>query len=142
MAVDRPRATGRPNPARVARRGSSPHRRPSGDPPRRDGSAADRVRGTRTRPLTGPPAALHQTGANTDYASAAIRRVTAENGIEYGHRELGAGEVPLVLLQEVGADPCDLRNPPPDTKRLRPCHRPRARSRPRDGRARGRANRA
>ncbi len=43
----------------------------------------------------------HQTtaGANTDYASAAIRRVTADNGIEYAYRELGAGDVPLVLLQ-------------------------------------------
>ena len=44
----------------------------------------------------------HQTttgGANTDYASAAIRRVAADNGIEYAYRELGAGEVPLVLLQ-------------------------------------------
>jgi pimeloyl-ACP methyl ester carboxylesterase len=43
----------------------------------------------------------HQTttGANTDYARAAIRRVTADNGIEYAHRELGAGDVPLVLLQ-------------------------------------------
>ncbi len=44
----------------------------------------------------------HQTttgGATTDYASAAIRRVAADNGIEYAYRELGAGEVPLVLLQ-------------------------------------------
>jgi len=44
----------------------------------------------------------HQTttgGATTDYAGAAIRRVAADNGIEYAYRELGAGEVPLVLLQ-------------------------------------------
>lgn len=43
----------------------------------------------------------HQTttGANADYAGAAIRRVTAANGIEYAYRELGAGDVPLVLLQ-------------------------------------------
>jgi pimeloyl-ACP methyl ester carboxylesterase len=43
----------------------------------------------------------HQTtaGANTDYTDAAIRRITAYNGIEYTYRELGVGEVPLVLLQ-------------------------------------------
>jgi pimeloyl-ACP methyl ester carboxylesterase len=43
----------------------------------------------------------HQTttGANTDYTDAAIRRITADNGIEYAYRDLGAGEVPLVLLQ-------------------------------------------
>ena len=28
-----------------------------------------------------------------------IQRVTAENGIEYAYRDVGAGEVPLVLLQ-------------------------------------------
>src|SRR6478609_384788 len=28
-----------------------------------------------------------------------IRRVNAENGIEYAYRDVGAGEVPLVLLQ-------------------------------------------
>jgi pimeloyl-ACP methyl ester carboxylesterase len=33
------------------------------------------------------------------YADAEIQRVTAENGIEYAYRDLGAGEVPLVLLQ-------------------------------------------
>jgi hypothetical protein len=37
--------------------------------------------------------------AQDGYAGAAIKRVTAENGIEYAYRELGAGEVPLVLLQ-------------------------------------------
>jgi pimeloyl-ACP methyl ester carboxylesterase len=37
--------------------------------------------------------------ARADYADAPIKRVTAENGIEYAYRELGAGEVPLVLLQ-------------------------------------------
>ena len=43
----------------------------------------------------------HQTttGANTDDAGAAIRRVAADNGIEYAYRELGAGDVPLVLFQ-------------------------------------------
>jgi pimeloyl-ACP methyl ester carboxylesterase len=39
------------------------------------------------------------TDAQAGYADAAIRRVTAENGIEYAYRNLGAGEVPLVLLQ-------------------------------------------
>jgi pimeloyl-ACP methyl ester carboxylesterase len=33
------------------------------------------------------------------YANASIKRVTAENGIEYAYHDLGAGELPLVLLQ-------------------------------------------
>ena len=33
------------------------------------------------------------------YAAAPIKRVTAENGIDYAYRDLGASEVPLVLLQ-------------------------------------------
>jgi pimeloyl-ACP methyl ester carboxylesterase len=33
------------------------------------------------------------------YTDAPIRRVTAENGIEYAYHDLGTGEVPLVLLQ-------------------------------------------
>ena len=33
------------------------------------------------------------------YADASIRRVTADNAIEYAYRDLGDGEVPLVLLQ-------------------------------------------
>lgn len=33
------------------------------------------------------------------YAEAPVRRVTAGNAIEYAYRDLGAGEVPLVLLQ-------------------------------------------
>jgi pimeloyl-ACP methyl ester carboxylesterase len=33
------------------------------------------------------------------YADASIQRVTAENAIEYAYRDLGEGEVPLVLLQ-------------------------------------------
>jgi pimeloyl-ACP methyl ester carboxylesterase len=33
------------------------------------------------------------------YADASIERVTAENAIEYAYRDLGAGDVPLVLLQ-------------------------------------------
>jgi pimeloyl-ACP methyl ester carboxylesterase len=38
--------------------------------------------------------------ARTDtYTSAATQQVTAENGIEYAYRELGEGDVPLVLLQ-------------------------------------------
>ena len=39
------------------------------------------------------------TDAHAGYADAPIRRVTAENGIEYAYHDLGAGEVPLVLLQ-------------------------------------------
>jgi pimeloyl-ACP methyl ester carboxylesterase len=39
------------------------------------------------------------TGAQTGYAGAPIKRVTAETGIEYAYRELGAGDVPIVLLQ-------------------------------------------
>ena len=37
------------------------------------------------------------TDPHTDYADAS--RVTAENAIEYAYRDLGAGDVPLVLLQ-------------------------------------------
>jgi pimeloyl-ACP methyl ester carboxylesterase len=33
------------------------------------------------------------------YADASIRRVTADNAIEYAYRDLGEGEVPLLLLQ-------------------------------------------
>src|SRR2546426_88837 len=33
------------------------------------------------------------------YADASTRRITADNAIEYAYRELGEGEVPLVLLQ-------------------------------------------
>ena len=39
------------------------------------------------------------TGSGTGYADASIKRVAAENGIEYAYRDLGASEVPLVLLQ-------------------------------------------
>jgi pimeloyl-ACP methyl ester carboxylesterase len=39
------------------------------------------------------------TGAQAGYADAQIRRVTAEDGVEYAYRDLGAGDVPLVLLQ-------------------------------------------
>ncbi len=39
------------------------------------------------------------TGLQTGYADAPIKRVTAENAIEYAYRDLGAGDVPLVLLQ-------------------------------------------
>jgi pimeloyl-ACP methyl ester carboxylesterase len=37
--------------------------------------------------------------AKVGYADASIRRVTAENGIEYAYHDLGTGELPLVLLQ-------------------------------------------
>jgi pimeloyl-ACP methyl ester carboxylesterase len=39
------------------------------------------------------------TGAQASYLDAQIQRITAGNGIEYAYRDLGAGEVPLVLLQ-------------------------------------------
>ena len=39
------------------------------------------------------------TDPHTDYADASIKRVAAENAIEYAYRDLGAGDVPLVLLQ-------------------------------------------
>jgi pimeloyl-ACP methyl ester carboxylesterase len=39
------------------------------------------------------------TRAQTGYSDAPIKRVTAENGIEYAYRELGASDVPIVLLQ-------------------------------------------
>ena len=35
----------------------------------------------------------------TGYADASTQRVTAENGIEYAYRDLGNGDVPLVVLQ-------------------------------------------
>jgi pimeloyl-ACP methyl ester carboxylesterase len=37
--------------------------------------------------------------APAGYAGASIKRIMAETGIEYAYRELGTGEVPLVLLQ-------------------------------------------
>jgi pimeloyl-ACP methyl ester carboxylesterase len=37
--------------------------------------------------------------ATHTYVDASTERVTADNGIEYAYRDLGAGEVPLVLLQ-------------------------------------------
>ena len=52
MAVEDPRALGQTNLARAVRSGSSPHRPPSRNPPRRDGTTADRLRGTRTHPLS------------------------------------------------------------------------------------------
>jgi pimeloyl-ACP methyl ester carboxylesterase len=39
------------------------------------------------------------TDPQTGYADASIKRVTAENAIEYAYRDRGAGDVPLVLLQ-------------------------------------------
>jgi pimeloyl-ACP methyl ester carboxylesterase len=39
------------------------------------------------------------TDPETGYADASIKRVTAGNAIEYAYRELGEGDVPLVLLQ-------------------------------------------
>src|SRR5947208_6631937 len=37
--------------------------------------------------------------ARMRYADASIRRIAADNAVEYAYRELGEGEVPLVLLQ-------------------------------------------
>jgi pimeloyl-ACP methyl ester carboxylesterase len=39
------------------------------------------------------------TGTATGYAAAPIQRVEADNAIEYAYRDLGEGDVPLVLLQ-------------------------------------------
>ena len=39
------------------------------------------------------------TGAPRMYAEAAIQRIAAANGIEYAYRDVGEGDVPLVLLQ-------------------------------------------
>jgi pimeloyl-ACP methyl ester carboxylesterase len=39
------------------------------------------------------------TDASSTYADTATQRVTAENGIEYAYRDLGRGDVPLILLQ-------------------------------------------
>src|SRR6266540_3220414 len=39
------------------------------------------------------------TDTPTRYADATTQRVTAENGIEYAYRDLGEGDVPLILLQ-------------------------------------------
>jgi pimeloyl-ACP methyl ester carboxylesterase len=40
-----------------------------------------------------------QPTTETRYTDAPTQRVSAENGIEYAYRDLGEGEVPLVLLQ-------------------------------------------
>ena len=40
-----------------------------------------------------------RTDTPATYTDASTQRVTAENGIEYAYRDLGDGEVPLVLLQ-------------------------------------------
>src|ERR1700747_3746512 len=37
--------------------------------------------------------------ATVGYTGASTQRVTAEDGIEYAYHDLGAGDVPLVLLQ-------------------------------------------
>jgi pimeloyl-ACP methyl ester carboxylesterase len=39
------------------------------------------------------------TNTKTGYAAASIKRVQAENAIEYAYRDVGEGDVPLVLLQ-------------------------------------------
>src|SRR2546423_1696844 len=40
-----------------------------------------------------------RTDKRTTYTDASTQRVTAENGIEYAYRDVGDGDVPLVLLQ-------------------------------------------
>jgi pimeloyl-ACP methyl ester carboxylesterase len=40
-----------------------------------------------------------RTDTPTTYTAASTQRVTAENGIEYAYRDVGDGDVPLVLLQ-------------------------------------------
>jgi pimeloyl-ACP methyl ester carboxylesterase len=42
---------------------------------------------------------MADTDTSTTYADASSQRVTAENGIEYAYRDLGQGDVPLILLQ-------------------------------------------
>jgi pimeloyl-ACP methyl ester carboxylesterase len=42
---------------------------------------------------------MADTDTSTTYADASTQRVTAENGIEYAYRDLGQGDVPLILLQ-------------------------------------------
>jgi hypothetical protein len=37
------------------------------------------------------------------YADVAAQRVTADNAIEYAYRDLGAGDVPLVLVRHSAA---------------------------------------
>src|SRR5262245_46557804 len=40
-----------------------------------------------------------QSGSSSAYADAPIRTVTADNGVAYAYRDLGDGDVPLILLQ-------------------------------------------
>jgi pimeloyl-ACP methyl ester carboxylesterase len=42
---------------------------------------------------------MADTDNSTAFADASTQRVTAENGIEYAYRDLGQGDVPLILLQ-------------------------------------------
>jgi len=42
---------------------------------------------------------MADTDTSTAFADASTQRVTAENGIEYAYRDLGQGDVPLILLQ-------------------------------------------
>ena len=44
------------------------------------------------------------TDTQAGYADTPIRRVTAENEIEYAYHDLGTGEVPFVLLQHFRAN--------------------------------------
>ena len=61
------------------------------------------------RPLPAPARAKRRLGtrlgragiaiASITYADASTQRIEAENGIQYAYRDLGRGDVPLVLLQ-------------------------------------------
>ena len=42
---------------------------------------------------------MNATDTLAGYADAPTQRVAADSGIEYAYRELGEGDVPLVLLQ-------------------------------------------
>ena len=42
---------------------------------------------------------MADTDTSTTFADASTQRVAAENGIEYAYRDLGQGDVPLILLQ-------------------------------------------
>jgi hypothetical protein len=42
---------------------------------------------------------MAMTETTVEYVGARTQRVTADNAIEYAYRELGDGDVPLVLLQ-------------------------------------------
>src|SRR5205823_6956187 len=94
LVPGRPERRGTPARRRAAVRGADgrDHRRDPVEPRRngvapRRGGRADREGGS-----------LGRRGRRSmSYADASTRRVGAGNGIEYAYRDLGAGDVPLVL---------------------------------------------